>query len=68
MTRSDIYDLIAIIEDCKKQEMKYCEEYCKLNPEDAQRRNRIGGDIISGMNRVWNAINDKYKYLKEENV
>ena len=66
MTRSDIYDLIAIIDECKKQERKYAEGYIKLNPEDAKSRNKLADDICCGIDRVWQAINEKYRYLKEE--
>ena len=64
MTRSDIYDLIEIIEECKKEERKYAEGYIALNPEDAKSRNKIADDICTGINRVWNKINEKYCYLK----
>lgn len=65
MTRSDIYDLIAIIDECKKEEQKFADGYIKLNPDDAKRRSEIAMYIQMGMDRVWQAINEKYRYLKE---
>lgn len=40
MTKIDLYELLRAIERREGQEIRLCDEYCELNPEDAERRRR----------------------------
>ena len=40
MTKIDLYELLRAIERREEQEDRLCNDYCELNPEDAERRRR----------------------------
>ena len=38
MKKLEKIDVITEIENLQREEKRYCEEYCKLNPADRERR------------------------------
>ena len=45
-------DVILEIEDLQREEKRYCEEYCQLNPLDKERRERDRDLVLYAYTRI----------------
>lgn len=57
MKQHEYLEIIDIIESCMTKERKYCEAYCKLNPDDRKRRERDRDLVTQGLNHALFEIN-----------
>lgn len=52
MKKLEKIDIILEIENLKKEEEKYCKEYCEINPSDKERRERDRDLILYAYARI----------------
>ena len=52
MKKLEKIDVITEIENLQREEKRYCEEYCKLNPEDKERRERDRDLVLYAYMRI----------------
>lgn len=52
MKKLEKIDVILKIEDLQREEKRYCEEYCQLNPLDKERRERDRDLVLYAYTRI----------------
>ena len=52
MKKLEKIDVITEIENLQREEKRHCEEYCKLNPADKERRERDRDLILYAYTRI----------------
>lgn len=63
MTRADLEEILGVVEDMRKKEKRYCEEYAKLNPQDRKHREAIRDWKIGTLDEVTSEIMKRYKQM-----
>ena len=63
MTRADLEEILGVLEDIRKKEKRYCEEYVKLNPQDKKHREAIRDWKIGTLDEVTSEIIKRYKQM-----
>ena len=51
----DKYDVVLKVEKLEREERRICEEYCRLNPADRERRERDRDMVLFAYSRVLSA-------------
>ena len=52
MKKLEKIDVVLEIENLQREEKRYCEEYCKLNPADRKRRERDKDLVLYAYMRI----------------
>ena len=66
MTKTDLENILNIIETLVKEEKKHCNRYIELNPDDARDARKMMLDRTSVMHYVWRTIQEKYADVWKE--
>lgn len=58
MKKLEKIDAITEIENLQREEKRYCEEYCKLNPADRERRERDKDLVLYAYMRILSKLSN----------